>query len=510
MSNSNNISQLLAWTGERYLPEIGGSIELEHLHRYVFAAQFTSGKSVLDIASGEGYGSALLAKNAVSVVGVDISPDFVAHASTKYQADNLEFRLGSCAAIPLVDQCVEIVVSFETIEHHDEHEAMMREIKRVLLPGGLLIISTPDKLEYSDKPDYHNPYHVKELYRQEFTSLLEVYFKNHRIAGQRVIYGSAIFNENSASQVRSYDLSDKSLRATPGIHRAVYLIAVASDTGLPLTENCVLEASQTDIHQKLILMGREHDKIVAWADKVVAWARDLNHALNLRDREIADLELSKAAFREQLTFMRHERDEIFFRVLEGSRQISSLSDELDRTLISKDFEIDSLQRHLNEIIRSRSWRMTAPMRRMMVTWRNAGSRMVKGSPTKIDAEVAAIKKSGLFDEEFYRLTYQDLQPQDDVVKHYCKHGWREGRNPSANFDTCYYLLTYSDIRDADINPFWHYVVKGVSEKRHATGERGVFNEQIDVEVEAIKKSGLFDEWFYPLDVPGPRFAIPGI
>src|SRR5208282_3283705 len=176
-----------------------------------------------DIASGEGYGSALLAKSAASVVGVDISTEAVAHATTKYQADNLEFRLGSCAAIPLADQSVDIVVSFETIEHHVEHDAMMREIKRVLVPGGLLIISSPDKLEYSDKPGYANPYHVKELYRGEFTSLLDAYFKNHRIAGQRVIYGSAIFEENSVSQVRSYDISDESLIATPGIRNAVYL-----------------------------------------------------------------------------------------------------------------------------------------------------------------------------------------------------------------------------------------------------------------------------------------------
>ena len=295
MTSSNTTLQSLPWTGERYLPEIEGNIELEHFHRYLFAKQFSLGKRVLDIASGEGYGSALLARSAISVIGVDISPDAVAHANMKYQADNLEFRRGSCAAIPLADCSVDVVVSFETIEHHDEHDAMMREIKRVLIPGGLLIISSPDKLEYSDKTGYDNPYHVKELYREDFISLLDAYFKNHKIAGQRVIYGSAIFEEDGLSNIRSYDLDDNSLLAVPGVRHALYLLALASDFELPLTESCILEkpvsASNevrenikqiTNLHQQLSVLGSAHDK-------VVTWAKDLSQAVTERDGQIARL-----------------------------------------------------------------------------------------------------------------------------------------------------------------------------------------------------------------------------
>ena len=68
-------------TGERYLPEIDGAyIAYEHWHRYLFATQFVSGKTVLDVASGEGYGSALLARFVAAVVGVDLDPEAVAHA----------------------------------------------------------------------------------------------------------------------------------------------------------------------------------------------------------------------------------------------------------------------------------------------------------------------------------------------------------------------------------------------------------------------------------------------
>jgi len=87
---------------------------------------------------------------------------------------------------------------------------------------------------------------------------------------------------------------------------------------------------------------------------------------------------------------------------------------------------------------------------------------------RLDAEVQAIRASGLFDQAFYRSMYRDLQSASlDPIRHYCEHGWREGRNPSDEFDTNFYLATYSDIREAGLNPFWHYVVAGTTEQRDA-------------------------------------------
>jgi 2-polyprenyl-3-methyl-5-hydroxy-6-metoxy-1,4-benzoquinol methylase len=158
---------------ERLTTDLFTMSSVEHLHRYAIAADLCRGKDALDIASGEGYGSNLLAKVAKSVVGVDISSEVIKQASVKYARANLTFRDGAADAIPLGDSSVDVVVSFETLEHHDKHEGMLAEIKRVLRPDGIMIISTPDKLFYSDVTGYRNAYHVKELYLDEFKALIE-------------------------------------------------------------------------------------------------------------------------------------------------------------------------------------------------------------------------------------------------------------------------------------------------------------------------------------------------
>src|SRR5882757_9300615 len=191
MSGTEERPPGLEWTGERYTPEVSGEIRLEHVHRYLIARELARNKRVLDIACGEGYGADILAGAATGVVGVDIADKAVAHASSRYTRPNLHFKQGACHAIPLADSSVDLVVSFETIEHIDRQEDAIREIRRVLAPGGLLIISTPDRLEYSDGLDHHNPYHVQELDGDEFRRLLQS-FAHVAMVGQRVRGGSVI------------------------------------------------------------------------------------------------------------------------------------------------------------------------------------------------------------------------------------------------------------------------------------------------------------------------------
>src|SRR6516165_4745725 len=92
--------QPLKFTGERYTSAASGEIKHEHYHRYLFSLQFCHGKTVLDIASGEGYGSALLGIVAEQVLGIDIAPEAVDHASRTYGTVGVSFVVGDCAAIP--------------------------------------------------------------------------------------------------------------------------------------------------------------------------------------------------------------------------------------------------------------------------------------------------------------------------------------------------------------------------------------------------------------------------
>ncbi len=221
MANKNK------WTGERLETEIFGRDSVEHLHRYAIAKKLAVNKTVLDVASGEGYGSHILSKVAKNVIGVDIDQSTVNAASLKYNAANLKFEQGSTSKIPLADDSVDLVVSFETIEHHDEHELMMTEIKRVLKRDGTLIISTPDKAIYSDKRNFKNSFHIKELYREEFRKLLSNSFSNVTFLNQKYINGSSLIDVESKSAIEIFDgdyADVESIEIDP-----LYILAIASD-----------------------------------------------------------------------------------------------------------------------------------------------------------------------------------------------------------------------------------------------------------------------------------------
>ena len=214
------------------MPSLRGQIKYEHLHRYALSLPFVSGRSVLDIASGEGYGAALLATRAAFVTGVDIDPAAVLSAGRTYRNPKLSFAAGTCDAIPLADASVDAITSFETIEHHDKHEEMLREFKRVLKPGGVLIISSPNKLTYSDEPGYRNPFHVKELYYEQFDSLLKNHFRFVRNYGQRLAVGSFVFPlvDGSAENLAPLtgDATDVAGKVC-SLPSPIYFVAVCSD-----------------------------------------------------------------------------------------------------------------------------------------------------------------------------------------------------------------------------------------------------------------------------------------
>jgi ubiquinone/menaquinone biosynthesis C-methylase UbiE len=215
------------WTGERLETFVVDETMTEHLHRYAVARQYVKGKAVLDIACGEGYGSRLLSQNALAVTGVDIDAATIDHAAKKYTARNLSFVKGDIVNIPFEAASFDVVVSFETLEHTDQHQKALSEIKRVLRPGGILLISTPEKKKYTDAPGNMNPFHKKELYRDEFVSLLAAYFR-HQIVCHQALHVSSIILPPAGRLLEIYSGNYEQVIAVNNIE-PLYLLAVCSD-----------------------------------------------------------------------------------------------------------------------------------------------------------------------------------------------------------------------------------------------------------------------------------------
>ena len=269
----------MKFTGERFIPTEQGRIRLEHYHRYTMVLEVVKGKSVLDVACGEGYGSALMADVAHIVAGVDISKEAIHHASSSYSKPNLKFYEGSATNLEFPDSSFDVVVSFETIEHLIEQKRMLLEIRRVLRPDGLLVISSPNRPVYSEESGEHNEFHVKELDFQEFDELLQAHFSTIKYFGQRLLISSVIQPLNATpnlSSVWSDDGSTWSPRAAQ-LENPVYFLAVcgSNEVIIPEIGMSTLYPGSTDLVKHYVGFAK--------------WAKSLEQLVIERDRQIIDL-----------------------------------------------------------------------------------------------------------------------------------------------------------------------------------------------------------------------------
>ncbi|MEC3954653.1 class I SAM-dependent methyltransferase [Nocardia sp. CDC153] len=173
VSPVENPTDPLPLTGERTVPGIAEENYWFRRHEiaYVRMLEQCAGKVVLEAGSGEGYGANMIADVAAQVIGLDYDDSAVAHVRAKYP--RVEMIQGNLAELPLDDASVDVVVNFQVIEHLWDQAQFLRECRRVLRPGGKLLISTPNRITFSPGRDTPlNPFHTRELNAAEMTELL--------------------------------------------------------------------------------------------------------------------------------------------------------------------------------------------------------------------------------------------------------------------------------------------------------------------------------------------------
>jgi hypothetical protein len=208
----------LELTGERTLPDVPEENYWyrRHVAVYEWIAERCAGLRVAELASGEGYGSDLLAGRAAQVIGVDANPEAFEHARARYRADNLRFERG---LVEDFDEQVDAVVFLQTIEHIHEPD---RLLDRIAGMAEVAYISTPNRLTLAppgaEKSD--NPWHLREYDAGEYRELLEPHFSSVELLG--------VFH---ARKLRAHELAIRV--GWDRIHRALHITRPFYDRFIP-------------------------------------------------------------------------------------------------------------------------------------------------------------------------------------------------------------------------------------------------------------------------------------
>lgn len=239
-----------------------------HIARYSFAKELCAGKRVLDAACGEGYGSRLLANwGASEVIGVDISAEAIESAQRHFSNEKVRFIQNDAETLPrhFEPNSFDLIVSFETIEHVQDPELFLRNIRGLLKPDGVVAISCPNDWWYFPTEAERNPFHLRKYRLDEFRALAEgvlgqasAWFVGGPITGfANLQLNEFLTDDNRSGQVQMLQTSETlhaqfvpaELDAGPGPENASYFLGVwgVSDYGsrpnvgtaiLPLSMDC--------------------------------------------------------------------------------------------------------------------------------------------------------------------------------------------------------------------------------------------------------------------------------
>jgi len=366
---------LAEFTGERLIPgQVDVDLLNEHLARYAFAARLARGKRVLDAGCGAGYGSAELADQADSAIGADIAAEAVDFARAHYCLSNLTFEQASCDRLPHPDACFDLVVAFEVIEHLDRWREFLLEARRVLAPGGQFIVSTPNKLYYTESRGTQgvNPFHVHEFDFGEFRGALEAVFPHVTLFLENHVEGVTFQPHQAGHTVETRvdagdPLPDESHffvavcahRPQLGNPTFVYVPRAANvlrererhiallDAELAQKDQW-LEKAQRDLAE----FERQQRKLLGELAQSNQWADALNRELEERRTRVDELQQELAREQENAQRQIHELEQDLARKIEWARQIDAT---LKAEIAEKKEAVDMLHQVESELAERTAW-----------------------------------------------------------------------------------------------------------------------------------------------------------
>jgi SAM-dependent methyltransferase len=306
---------------------------------------------------------------------LDLSTETVAFASKNYPVPNLDFLVSDCRQIPLGEGTIDVAVCFEVIEHLSEQEALLEEVRRVLRPDGVLVISTPNRIYYTEERMEINPFHVREFDFDEFRAFLKGSFAHVEIAFQNHVASLYVGDPRQKRPLRSeIEQSPMDLERT-----AHYFVAVCSNLPgfrtcdplvyLPGSGNLLRDRerhiqSQNKRIQELdrrvldqqkeydaqsqwcLQLSRQMQERTEWAQRLEQRIQELDARIEELQRELQDrtewaerLNLEVAGRDQQIANLQAEFDDRTAWALRLNEELKANQEKLERIKQSKLFQI---------------------------------------------------------------------------------------------------------------------------------------------------------------------------
>jgi SAM-dependent methyltransferase len=343
----------MEFTGERVVPgKVDPDLFNEHLCRYHFARPLVEGRYALDIGCGTGYGTAVLAQSARRVLALDVSAESVAFAKENYAAPNVDFLVSDCRQIPLGAETVDAAVCFEVIEHLVEQTTLLQEIRRVLRPHGVLVISTPNRIYYTEERKETNPFHVREFDFDEFLAFLKGSFAQVEMAFQNHVASLYVGDPRQQRPLRSEMERPSEVDLERTSH---YFVGVCSKSPggqgcdplvyLPASANMLRDRdrhirSQSERIQQLdnrvLAQQKDYDAQNQWCLQLsqqmqerTEWAQRLDQRIQALDARIEELQQQHRSLEEELQSRTEWAERLNLEVADRDQQLAKLQAEFD-------------------------------------------------------------------------------------------------------------------------------------------------------------------------------------